>query len=644
MEKDIKTGKNQFLRTVAGKTLLFAVINLAAIIGFLCAAGAVAAIYADIYGKTEDEYYSERNDSYTEELVMFDTYRLMTSQFNGIELMPIMVTDNSGNIVASTPDFDLAEETAGQTGKYQNYSLYTYNVRLIYSSDGNLKGIYGSYGIYDSGTDTIVNGTVKAYADPAMNLSLNYFETTVVHLLFNVRFLVYPVGFICLLILIASFIALMCVSGKQPGTEEVKLGPLGGFPFDVLMLVSFFLGVFAILIVNAVNGLAEAILAIVTVLIAFNVFLGLCVSFAARVKLGVLIKGTVIYKVFSLIGKLFKLIFKGILAIPLVWQAVLAMAGIAFIELVGIACTNGEPDNFALCWILEKLILYPFIFFVILMMRKLKISGDKLAQGDITYRTSTKGLWGDFKKHANNLNSVADSVTIAVEDRLKSERMKTELITNVSHDIKTPLTSIINYASLIGNAEPDDPKLNEYSEVIVRQSEKLKRLIEDLVEASKASSGNLEIVPAPLDCCTFISQTAGEYKERLEGCNLTLVTNTPEESVMINADGRRMMRIYDNLMNNICKYSQPGTRVYLTLEKKDGKAVTTFKNTSSAELNISPDELVERFVRGDQSRNTEGNGLGLSIAKSMTELQGGTFDIAIDGDLFKVTLSFPVIV
>ncbi len=635
--------KSHFLRTVAGKTLLFAVINLVAILGFLCAAGAVAAVYADIYGKTEDEYYSQRNEQYTEQLVMFDAYRLLTSQFNGIELIPIMVTDGSDQVVAATPDFDLAEQSAGKTGKYQNYTLYTYSVRLIYSSDGELKGIYGGYGSYDSNEDWIANGTVKAYADPAMNLSLNYFETTVVHLLFNVRFLVYPVGFICLLILIAAFIALMCVAGKQPGSEEVILGPLGRFPFDILMLVSFFLGIFAIFIVDSANGLAEAILAIVTVLIAFNVFLGLCVSFAARVKLRMLFKGTVFYKVISLIGKLFKLIFRGLISIPLVWQAALALAGIAFIELIGFAATNGEYDNLSICWILEKLILYPFILFVVFMMRKLKISGEKLAQGDITYRTSTKGLFGDFKKHAVNLNSVADSVTIAVEDRLKSERMKTELITNVSHDIKTPLTSIINYASLIGNAEPDDPKLNEYSEVIVRQSEKLKRLIEDLVEASKASSGNLEIVPAPLDCCTFISQTAGEYKERLDSLNLTLVTSTPEESIMINADGRRMMRIYDNLMNNICKYSQPGTRVYLTLEKKDGKAVTTFKNTSSAELNISPDELVERFVRGDQSRNTEGNGLGLSIAKSMTELQGGTFDIAIDGDLFKVILSFPVI-
>ena len=221
--------------------------------------------------------------------------------------------------------------------------------------------------------------------------------------------------------------------------------------------------------------------------------------------------------------------------------------------------------------------------------------------------------------------------------------MKTELITNVSHDIKTPLTSIINYANLIGTTDPSDPKLGEYSEVIVRQSEKLKRLIEDLVEASKASTGNLEIVPSPLDCCTFVSQTAGEFKEKLDSANLTLITNVPDEKVMIMADGRHMMRVYDNLMNNICKYSMPGTRVYISLNVVSGQAVTVFRNTSSAELNISPEELVERFVRGDQSRNTEGNGLGLSIAQSMTELQGGKFKVEIDGDLFKVTLSFPVI-
>ncbi|MBP5261791.1 MAG: sensor histidine kinase, partial [Clostridiales bacterium] len=391
------------------------------------------------------------------------------------------------------------------------------------------------------------------------------------------------------------------------------------------------------ILAGAGSGYFTAVLFAIAFFLFINALLGLSVSLSARVKLHMLIKGSLIYK-------MIRLIIKGIFAIPLVWRTILILGGISFIEFIAILASGGEEDILIIMWFLEKLLFYPFILYIAFMLRKLKNAGDKLAAGDITYRADTKGLWGDYKKHANNLNAVSDAVTIAVEDRLKSERMKTELITNVSHDIKTPLTSIINYASLMGATDPADPKMSEYSEVVVRQSEKLKRLIEDLVEASKASTGNLEIEPAPLDCCTFISQTAGEFKEKLDSCGLTLVTNAPDEKVMIMADGRRMMRIYDNLMNNICKYSQPGTRVYLTLEIANGKAVTTFKNISGSELNISADELVERFVRGDQSRNTEGNGLGLSIAKSLTELQGGTFDISIDGDLFKVTLVFPLIV
>ena len=634
--------KSHFLRTVAGKTLLFVVINLSLIIGFLCVAAGVAAVYEDIYGKTENEYYAQREEQSIEQLAVLDAYRLVTNQYNGIELIPMKITDLEGQLIAATPDFDIASESAGVSGKYQNYSLHTFKAQLICSPDGNISGIYG-YTPYDAADDDVRDVEIHAYVNSVTYTSYSYLETKGIHLMFSVRYLVYPVGIICFFLILASFIALMCVAGKKPGSETVTLGPLGNFPFDVLLLISLIAGLAAIFIVDSVSGFLEAIFAALVVMVALNGFLGLCVSFAARVKLKVLVKGSLTYKIIKLIGKGIKLLFKAVLSIPVVWQVVVAMAGITFIELIVIAASNVDTDVIAIGWFFEKIILCPIIFYIALMLKKLKTSGEKMAQGDINYRTSTKGLFGDFKKHAVNLNSVADSVTIAVEDRLKSERMKTELITNVSHDIKTPLTSIINYASLIGNAKPDDPKLNEYSEVIVRQSEKLKRLIEDLVEASKASSGNLEIVPAPLDCCTFISQTAGEYKERLDGCDLTLVTTTPDESVMIMADGRRMMRIYDNLMNNICKYSQPGTRVYLSLETFNGKAVTTFKNTSSAELNISPDELVERFVRGDQSRNTEGNGLGLSIAKSMTELQGGTFDIVIDGDLFKVTLSFPVI-
>ena len=514
-------------------------------------------------------------------------------------------------------------------------------MKLVYDKNGEYKHSHDSY---SEPGDTVVDATVTAYADPSVLSQYSAFDRQIVHLVISTRYIVYPVAIISVIAGIAAFIALMCVTGKKPGSDEVSLGPTGKIPFDLLLAGFIFVSFIGVLIAGSAPGRLEIVMSIFLILLVLNMMLGLCVAFAARVKLHTLIKGLLVYKIIMLIGKLFKLIIKGILSIPLIWRTVLFVAGLSFVEIIVMAGSGFESDVISIGWFFEKLILCPFILYIAFMLRKLKIAGDKIAEGDITYRVSTKGLWGDFKKHALNLNNVSDSVTIAVEERLKSERMKTELITNVSHDIKTPLTSIINYASLMGTTDPSDPKMAEYSEVVVRQSDKLKRLIEDLVEASKASTGNLEIVPAPLDAVTFVSQTAGEFKEKLEASNLNLITNAPEGPVMIMADGRRMMRIYDNLMNNICKYAQPGTRVYLTLEVNNGQAVTTFKNTSSAELNISADELVERFVRGDQSRNTEGNGLGLSIAKSMTELQGGKFDITIDGDLFKVTLTFPVIV
>ena len=226
---------------------------------------------------------------------------------------------------------------------------------------------------------------------------------------------------------------------------------------------------------------------------------------------------------------------------------------------------------------------------------------------------------------------------------MKSERMKTELITNVSHDIKTPLTSIINYADLIGKVETDNTTIKEYADVLHRQSEKLKRLIDDLIEASKASTGNIELNMERCDLNVIIPQITGEYNDRLNEMGLSLITKVPEEPVLIMADGRRLWRVFDNLMGNILKYSLPGTRVYITMVRQNGEAIIVFKNTSRDPIDLTPEELTERFVRGDESRNTEGNGLGLSIAKSLVELQGGAISLYADGDLFKVILRFPLI-
>jgi signal transduction histidine kinase len=226
---------------------------------------------------------------------------------------------------------------------------------------------------------------------------------------------------------------------------------------------------------------------------------------------------------------------------------------------------------------------------------------------------------------------------------MKSERFKTELITNVSHDIKTPLTSIINYVDLIKKEECSNEKIKEYIDVLDRQANRLKKLTEDLVEASKASSGTLSVEFTKCNLALLINQALGEFYEKFDTKGLQVVQTIDDQEVFVMADGRRLWRVFDNLLNNIYKYAMSGTRVYLDLKIHNGVAIITFRNISEQPIDVSDEELTERFVRGDRSRNTEGSGLGLSIAKSLTELQNGTFEISTDGDLFKVKITFDII-
>ncbi len=264
---------------------------------------------------------------------------------------------------------------------------------------------------------------------------------------------------------------------------------------------------------------------------------------------------------------------------------------------------------------------------------------QRLAAGDMTTKIDTSKMRWKFKSAAEALNDVGDGMTMAVEARMKSERMKTELITNVSHDIKTPLTSIVNYVDLLSKEPLETEAAKEYVAVLERQALRLKKLIEDLVEASKASTGNLTVELEPLDLSEFLHQVAAEYEESLQKAELQPVVQTPEGRLHVMADGKQLWRIMDNLLGNACKYSQPGTRVYLSLVPDGETLHILVKNISREPLNISTDELMERFVRGDSSRTTEGSGLGLSIARSLAELQGAKFDLAIDGDLFKAEIT-----
>ena len=264
----------------------------------------------------------------------------------------------------------------------------------------------------------------------------------------------------------------------------------------------------------------------------------------------------------------------------------------------------------------------------------------KISDGELQYKIKTDTLTGKQKVMAEYINNIGSGLDAAVENSLKKERMQTELITNVSHDLKTPLTSIINYVDLMKRENPTDPKIQEYLRILDEKSQRLKVLTEDVVEASKASTGNIKLEMNDIDFVEMVQQVIGEFEEKFQEKNLTMMVHFTDEPSIIYADGQRMWRVLENVFGNVVKYAMEGTRVYAEISNRNKKVTFSLKNISAQPLNISADELTERFIRGDVARNTEGSGLGLSIAKSLTELQGGEFKLYLDGDLFKVMITF----
>ncbi|RHR11292.1 hypothetical protein DWX58_02265 [Pseudoflavonifractor sp. AF19-9AC] len=329
-----------------------------------------------------------------------------------------------------------------------------------------------------------------------------------------------------------------------------------------------------------------------------------------------------------------------ILSIPLTWRVIMAFLLYFFLNLV--LFTQGQYNElFTGLWLcLNFLVLLALCWWTV-NFRRLRKGSQALASGNLHHQIETQRMPRDLKLYAEDLNNISVGMASAVDEQMKSERFKAELITNVSHDLKTPLTSIINYVNLLKATRQDDPKALEYIEVLDRKSQRLKKLTEDLVEASKASTGVLSVNREKIGMAQLIDQALGEWTEKLEERKLTVVSNLPEGETWVYADGRHLWRVIDNLLSNCAKYAMEGTRVYLDLTRGKGQVSLSVKNISREALNIPPERLMERFVRGEESRTTEGSGLGLSIARSLTELQGGTFSLAVDGDLFKATVSLP---
>ena len=460
-------------------------------------------------------------------------------------------------------------------------------------------------------------------------------------LIYNCRYQLIVIAAVSFILCLVLFIFLLCAAGHRAGSEGIVPSFVDKIPFDLftLLMIVAISCLWAILAEMSYDSILLIMLACLVILVAALLILLYIMSFAVRVKMGGLIKGCIIYKVLAWVWRLIRSVCHAIAELvrgmPLVPKSCIAVAVILLLELISMSS--------GVVWLITNALLAAALIYTAICAKKLLTAGHKLAAGDESCVVDTAKFYGPFREHGENLNTIRDGVSLAVEARMRSEHFRTELITNVSHDIKTPLTSIINYVDLLGKEKPENEKMREYIDVLQRQSARLKKLIDDLLEASKASTGNLTVNAEPCDVGVLLDQTLGEYGEKLSAAGLEPVLTKPEKPVIIMADGRHMWCIFDNLLNNICKYSQRGTRVYLEVCERDGKAVVTFRNISSRQLNISSDELMERFVRGDSSRNTEGSGLGLNIAQSLAQLQKGTMELTVDGDLFKVTLTFDVV-
>ena len=319
-------------------------------------------------------------------------------------------------------------------------------------------------------------------------------------------------------------------------------------------------------------------------------------------------------------------------------KTVLLLCGFFLVQGIAVLFRNGVT---MLLVLLADVGVFYVVLNGLLLKEKLKKGIEEIALGNMEYQIPLQGLRGENLKLAEMINGIANGFHMAVEEAMKNERLKTDLITNVSHDIKTPLTSIINYVAILKQSDIADPKIQGYLDILEAKAQRLKTLTEDFVEASKVSSGNISLEYMDVDLVEMIQQTEGEMAEKFEARNLKMIVNLPAEPAVVHVDGRRMWRVLENIFGNAAKYAMPGTRVYADLKLEEDTVDLSLKNVSEHQLNISADELTERFIRGDLSRSSEGSGLGLSIAQSLTTMQGGTFNLYLDGDLFRVNIRFP---
>ena len=486
----------------------------------------------------------------------------------------------------------------------------------------------------DDGSD--VTAVFQAYLkSPLAPNDRALYIMTWVDRLIGARYLLPVLAVLLLAVCLFLFIFLLCSMGHKEGVDGIYQCWLNRIPLDLFVLLLVFLFyAWATFLSDIwyINGWYYILLIFGTAALVLTLIL----SIAGRAKAPGFFRNTLIYKIFAWI-------FRGLGRIPMVWRTMLVWCGWCLFDLYLSFANSYHYSSFQpALWVISRGVLTVVILYIASSLKLLQKEGQAIADGQTDYKGKPIPRWlPALKKHEENLQSIRSGIQKAVDEQTRAERMKTELITNVSHDIKTPLTSIVNYVDLLEKEDIQPEKAKEYVDVLNRQAARLKKLTEDLVEASKASSGCLPVHLARTDVNVLLSQLAGDYLEKLEAAQLEPVFHPAPSQPKIQADGQLLSRVLGNLFSNICKYAMPGTRVYFESSANAGIVTITFKNISKYELNIPAEELMARFVRGDRSRHTEGSGLGLSIAQSLTELQGGSFRLEIDGDLFKAIVCFP---
>ena len=578
-----------------------------------------------------------------------------------------MSPDSWGYKIVSTGG--VAQEKAGLE-EMTGVKTYTYTVRARYPVAVTAQGEWSERHDYFDDSDEYRELYLQYHKSPEYRITVWITQDGIEHFsglnlelfeaLHHLRY--YLIGFaaVGLLLTVLFLVYLCCAAGKSRKTDCVKPGGLNRLPLDIygvlmgggfVLLGGCVLEMVEELLFYDNNGefVFYLVLAAATGLAAAACVVAFIYALAAQWKMGWRyirqrsIMGWCCGKLWKVLCFFGKGIAKVYGLLPLVWKYLLIAFGMAVIPMLfGILCITNHNyiRAFGMVMLLATVLVdICLVCYGAYAYGTILKGARTMAAGDLQMNIDARHLRGSYKTCANDLNTLADVAVEAAKKQMKSERMKAELVTNVSHDIKTPLTSVINYIDLLQKAENEE-QTKQYLEVLERQSLKLKKLIDDLMEMSKATTGDLPVEITRLDVAEAVNQALGEFADKLETRSLAVVLRKPEKPVMILADGRLLWRVLQNLMSNVVKYALSGTRVYVDIMQVGEQVQVSLKNISAEPLNISADELAERFVRGDASRNTEGSGLGLNIAKGFMQLQGGTLELAVDGDLFKVTMKF----